>query len=151
MLKVLFSSGVYNYLSKCSPVRHLSATTLKLIKEGGATIQIPIQTSEKQESQSVFYNPVQEFNRDLSVLVLREYVHSVLAQKKPNTEITILEPLAASGLRTIRFMKEVPEIQHAVANDLEKEAVNMMNDNLKINDLTSKVEGIHLLSPSRRR
>jgi tRNA G26 N,N-dimethylase Trm1 len=38
-------------------------------------------------------------------------------------------------------MKEVPLIEHAFANDLEQEAVNMMKENLKINDLTTKVEG----------
>ena len=118
------------------PSTPLTAPTIKTIKEGGATILIPtLKGLDQQEAQSVFYNPVQEFNRDLSVLVLREY-SQLLA--KP---LTILEPLAASGLRTIRFMKEVPLIDHAVANDLEQEAVNMMKENLKLNDLTAKVEG----------
>jgi tRNA (guanine26-N2/guanine27-N2)-dimethyltransferase len=133
-------------LFQWKPVPILAASNIKTIKEGGATILIPtLKGVDQQEAQSVFYNPVQEFNRDLSVLVLREYSQLKL---KP---ITILEPLAASGLRTIRFMKEVPLIEHAFANDLEQEAVNMMKENLKLNDLTTKVEGCRIISFQRRR
>lgn len=39
-----------------------------------------------EESQSVFYNPIQQFNRDLSVLAIRAYGESVLALKKQKHE-----------------------------------------------------------------
>lgn len=39
-----------------------------------------------EESQSVFYNPIQQFNRDLSVLAIRAYGESLLALKKQKHE-----------------------------------------------------------------
>ena len=55
------------------------------IKEGLAYILIPAsastvpQTTPKgeNESQSVFYNPIQQFNRDLSVLAIKAYGEEV--------------------------------------------------------------------------
>lgn len=39
-----------------------------------------------EEAQSVFYNPIQQFNRDLSVLAIRAYREHVQASKKRNAE-----------------------------------------------------------------
>lgn len=39
-----------------------------------------------EESQSVFYNPIQQFNRDLSVLAIRAYGESLLDLKKEKLE-----------------------------------------------------------------
>jgi len=62
------------------------------IKEGLAHILVPAsasktpQTSPKGENQpqSVFYNPIQQFNRDLSVLAIKAYGEEVLERKKNN-------------------------------------------------------------------
>ncbi|KAE8336864.1 hypothetical protein BDV24DRAFT_154782 [Aspergillus arachidicola] len=40
----------------------------------------------EDESQSVFYNPIQQFNRDLSVLAIKAYGENVLASKKRRAE-----------------------------------------------------------------
>jgi tRNA (guanine26-N2/guanine27-N2)-dimethyltransferase len=60
------------------------------IKEGLAYILIPAsastvpQTTPKgeNESQSVFYNPIQQFNRDLSVLAIKAYGEEAIERKK---------------------------------------------------------------------
>lgn len=60
------------------------------IKEGLAYILIPAsastvpQTTPKgdNESQSVFYNPIQQFNRDLSVLAIKAYGEEIVERKK---------------------------------------------------------------------
>jgi tRNA (guanine26-N2/guanine27-N2)-dimethyltransferase len=60
------------------------------IKEGLAYILIPAsastvpQTNPKgeNESQSVFYNPIQQFNRDLSVLAIKAYGEEAIERKK---------------------------------------------------------------------
>lgn len=49
------------------------------VKEGQAVILRPAQEST---TQTVFYNPIQQFNRDLSVLAIRAYGEHVLALKK---------------------------------------------------------------------
>ncbi|KAH8667584.1 N2,N2-dimethylguanosine tRNA methyltransferase-like protein [Tricladium varicosporioides] len=60
------------------------------IKEGLAHILIPITASKvpqtspqgENQAQSVFYNPIQQFNRDLSVLAIKAYGEEVLERKK---------------------------------------------------------------------
>ena len=49
----------------------------------------------------------------------------------------ILEALAASGLRSIRYWKEIPNIRRIVINDIADAAVESMKDNLAFNNITS--------------
>ncbi|KAK6468870.1 tRNA (guanine(26)-N(2))-dimethyltransferase-like [Huso huso] len=145
-----------------------------LITEGKADIIFP-------SANEVFYNPVQEFNRDLTCAVLTEFARQQLdakgirlevpgeeeegavspseieeesepgqdreAERSPDTPtghceeaqsrerertarvgecceegLRILEGLAASGLRSIRFAKEVPGIRSVTANDFSARA-----------------------------
>lgn len=69
----------------------------KAVKEGLASILTPPTQSKIQakddrperpdhEVQSVFYNPIQQFNRDLSVLAIRAFGEHVLASKKQKAE-----------------------------------------------------------------
>lgn len=125
-----------------------------------------------QES-TVFYNPVQVQNRDLSVLMISLYnerraIRLATKSKKkelnqenlPKEELqnrledfekklnvddllstkaedgaTILEALAASGLRSVRYWNEISGVKHVTINDLEEAAVNRAKDNLKNNSL----------------
>ncbi len=60
------------------------------VKEGLAYILIPASASSvpqttpkgENESQSVFYNPIQQFNRDLSVLAIKAYGEEAIEKKK---------------------------------------------------------------------
>lgn len=57
-----------------------------------------------------------------------------------NTEnFTILEALAASGLRSIRYAKEIPNLKQVIANDLEAEAVESIRRNVKYNGLSEEL------------
>ncbi|KZT67746.1 N2,N2-dimethylguanosine tRNA methyltransferase [Daedalea quercina L-15889] len=47
----------------------------------------------------------------------------------------ILEALSASGLRSIRYAKEVPLVKYVIANDLSHSAVEAMKRNVEINGL----------------
>ncbi|XP_058452414.1 tRNA (guanine(26)-N(2))-dimethyltransferase [Malaya genurostris] len=124
--------------------------SLKTIREGSAEIFA---------SEHVFYNPVQEFNRDLSICVLSTF--SRLYQKEKATErqkktaegdssvdkielvagqkceygLRILEALSATGLRSIRYANEVPGVKEVVANDLSKSAVESIQKNVEHNKL----------------
>ncbi len=53
--------------------------------------------------------------------------------------ITVLDALAASGLRSIRYWKEIPGIKHVTINDLEEVAVDRAKDNLRNNKIESSV------------
>ncbi|XP_066472936.1 tRNA (guanine(26)-N(2))-dimethyltransferase isoform X2 [Tiliqua scincoides] len=155
-----------------------------LITEGKAKIIFP-------SANEVFYNPVQEFNRDLTCAVITEFARLQLSSKGiqisvPGEEnaskvvvdlskgdkdddseqspawnqldqeelkvaavgevcqggLRVLEALAASGLRSIRFAKEVPGLCSIVANDFSSKAVELITQNIQLNDIG------HLVTPS---
>uniref|UniRef100_H3B3T1 tRNA (guanine(26)-N(2))-dimethyltransferase n=1 Tax=Latimeria chalumnae TaxID=7897 RepID=H3B3T1_LATCH len=152
-----------------------------VIIEGKAKIIFP-------NKNEVFYNPVQEFNRDLTKLCgvvfiffnvylpligfkvsvpgedekKRVVVNLTDCETGNSTDsgetsggkklavvgeqcqegIRILEGLAASGLRSIRFAKEVPGIHSIVANDFSAKAVELMKRNVELNAVQ------HLVTPS---
>merc|ERR1712183_740872 len=87
-----------------------------VVKEGQAGVLFP-------SLNDVFYNPVQEFNRDLSTAVIQAHADHQLegveyaAGEVCNEGISVLEALAASGLRSIRFAKEIRGLKSVVAND----------------------------------
>ena len=78
----------------------------------------------------VFYNPAQVVNRDLSVLILRWLSRT---QDKP---LRVLEALSATGLRSIRYFKEVPNVAQVIANDADPCAVETIRRNVAHNDLS---------------
>lgn len=102
------------------------------IKEGQAVIT----TAGK-----VFYNPVQEFNRDLSISVLNTFVKLRQGEVKQTEDgIVILEALSATGLRSIRYAKEVAGLKHIVANDCSKQAFNDITANVSANQVDNLVK-----------
>nr|XP_008542085.1 PREDICTED: tRNA (guanine(26)-N(2))-dimethyltransferase isoform X1 [Equus przewalskii] len=155
-----------------------------MVTEGTAKIAFP-------SANEVFYNPVQEFNRDLTCAVITEFARIQLGAKgiqikvpgekdmqkvvvdlseqeedkaelkegaklalgdHPRTAavgeiceegLRILEGLAASGLRSIRFAREVPGLRCVVANDASARAVDLMHRNVQLNDVA------HLVQPSQ--
>ncbi|KAK0527193.1 RNA methyltransferase tRNA(m5U54)methyltransferase [Tilletia horrida] len=48
-------------------------------------------------------------------------------------KFTVLEALAATGLRSIRYAKEIPKLRWVLANDLSSTAVDTMKRNLALN------------------
>ncbi|XP_072759053.1 tRNA (guanine(26)-N(2))-dimethyltransferase isoform X1 [Anoplolepis gracilipes] len=115
--------------------------------------------------KDVFYNPVQEFNRDLSIAVLTIFAQdrcNKIVEKKNltkdnktnalcdtgiNTErqkgITILEALSATGLRSIRYAKEVEGVQQIMANDISAKAVDSIRQNVVHNGVENLVTPYH--------
>ncbi|XP_034944177.1 probable tRNA (guanine(26)-N(2))-dimethyltransferase [Chelonus insularis] len=139
----------------------------KTIIEGKAEILV----SEKK----VFYNPVQEFNRDLSVAVLslfakEKHDESLLIKEKSSNNanknekqnesenkngISVLEALSATGLRSIRYAKEVPHIKKIIANDISEKAADSIKKNITFNKVEHLVTASHndatiLMYQSRR-
>ena len=79
-------------------------------------------------SKNVFYNPVMKLNRDISVVLL-----NALGRK-----MTIADIMAATGVRSIRFLKEVKGVKVFI-NDNSKEAVKLIKQNLKLNKVKATV------------
>ena len=101
-----------------------------IVKE--ASIRLKISGIKKISKQmGVFYNPVMGLNRDISVLLLNSI-------NKDNLQIA--DPLAASGVRSIRFLKELNKgkIKNISINDHSKDAVSSIKNNLRLNNTSYK-------------
>lgn len=205
-----------------------NGTDYKTVTEGLATILVP-ETKERSSragsdggDQSVFYNPIQQFNRDLSVLAIKAFGEEAIAAKQakwekrredlgrkneklqrkrkrgdengqetevigqqqqqsgketdavadtgmqdideanlgqeapsepnaaapktdqshtcPTPQIRILDALSATGLRAIRYAKEIPWVTSITANDLSPEATKSIRANVAHNELERKIE-----------
>ncbi|PFH54319.1 hypothetical protein AMATHDRAFT_72825 [Amanita thiersii Skay4041] len=110
------------------------------------------------DKNEAFLNPVQEFNRDLSVATIRVWSEELnrvkevrfrAAQEKKaikgKVKITyrpykfvILEALSATGLRSIRYAQEIPHVKYVIANDCSSSAVATMRRNVELNKLGSE-------------
>ena len=164
------------------------------VKEGKADNIVKEGKAEVFSPPHVFYNPVQEFNRDLTIAVVSEFakehfsklpvetgvngaVSNDVAGKSNGHElldkgridpanvtktlemqadelsqwkrgqyhangIRVLEGLAATGLRSVRFALELPGVKEIVCNDFDETAFAYIKKNCAHN----KVE--HLLTPS---
>lgn len=111
------------------------------------------------EKEAVFYNKVQVLNRDLSVQVIKVFSETIeqernakylaklqrrdnktssrLSELCPPTEgISVLEALAATGLRSIRYVQEVPKIRSITLNDLSQEATKVAMNNIRYNNVS---------------
>lgn len=54
--------------------------------------------------------------------------------------IQILDALSASGLRALRFSKEVPNVGYICANDFSENAVESIKRNVKVNGVEEIVK-----------
>ena len=102
----------------------------KIINEGSIRLKAP-KTEKISKAMGVFYNPAMGLNRDISILLLN-------AINRDNLQIA--DPMAASGVRSIRFLKELAnsKIKRIFINDYDKNAVRLIRQNLEINKIKYK-------------
>lgn len=70
----------------------------------------------------------------------QQTIHDVADEPKNGGGLTVLEGLAASGLRSIRYAKEVPGLGHIIANDLDPSVVDAMRQNIQHNSVGLQVQ-----------
>jgi tRNA (guanine26-N2/guanine27-N2)-dimethyltransferase len=85
----------------------------------------------------VFYNPVMEFNRDITVLAFQTY------QRTANRDITICEPLTGTGIRGIRFAAEIEGIKKVHSSDINERSAKLAAYNIRLNSLQKRVTVKH--------
>ena len=114
------------------------------LKEGRVTILVPKLAAYVKDPSDyapskapVFYNPVMEFNRDLSVLAVQAY------QRTANRDISICEPLASSGVRGVRYASEIHGVSKVLVNDISTRAVEVAKHNVELNKLEDRVSVKH--------
>ena len=99
------------------------------VSEGGVEVEVPEQEGEGIGDE-VFFNPVQELNRDVTVATLRAY-----RDREPRAE-SYLDAMAASGVRGVRAAAEGWDVTLA---DVDEAAVELCRRNLERNDLDGEV------------
>lgn len=100
------------------------------ISEGQVKIKIPL--FEKVSSKApVFFNPVMELNRDLSVLALMVF------SSKQDHDIKICDAFGGSGIRGIRYAKEISGVESVIITDLNPLAVQFAEENIRENHLNN--------------
>ncbi|MDR2720075.1 MAG: tRNA (guanine(10)-N(2))-dimethyltransferase [Nitrososphaerota archaeon] len=112
----------------------------EVVSEGCVEVLVPMLSafgvvpSDYAPSRApVFYNPVMEFNRDLSVLAFRAY------QRLVNHELSVCEPFASQGVRGIRYAVEVEEVSRVLLSDINFHAFELARHNIERNGLQDKV------------
>jgi tRNA (guanine26-N2/guanine27-N2)-dimethyltransferase len=112
----------------------------EVIKEGTVEVLAPklsafgVVASDYAPSRApVFYNPVMEFNRDLSVLAVKAY------QRLIQREINICEPLTSQGIRGIRYAAEVENVNRILLSDINYHAYKLAQHNIERNNLQDKI------------
>ncbi len=109
---------------------------MQKIKEGLAEAYAPIEKIVSKKLP-VFYNPVMKLNRDISIAVL-----NILNRKK----MGIALPLAGTGIRGIRFVKELKKgiLGEMWMNDFSENACKLIKKNLTLNKIKSK--NVHIVN-----
>ena len=114
------------------------------ISEGKVKVLVPkLEAYKKQPSDyapskaPVFYNPVMELNRDLSVLTFQTYHRLV------NREISICDPLTGSGIRGVRFAAEIQGVKKVVISDINERSFKLAQHNVHLNGLQDIIEANH--------
>jgi tRNA (guanine26-N2/guanine27-N2)-dimethyltransferase len=99
------------------------------VSEGQVTVEVPEQP-DAGKGADVFFNPVQELNRDITVAALRAY-----RERTPRVE-SYLDATAASGIRGVRAAADGWDVSLC---DVDDDAVALCERNLDANDLTGEV------------
>ncbi|MCQ1535339.1 tRNA (guanine(26)-N(2))-dimethyltransferase [Methanosarcina sp. KYL-1] len=114
----------------------------KIITEGTTKVSVPVPPRDAAFPPSaapVFYNPEMELNRDINVAATAVFVERLLGKKDlQREEVRYLDAFSASGIRGLRVAGEVGV--RATLNDWSPEAVELIQENIKLNGLEGRAE-----------
>lgn len=82
-----------------------------------------------------FYNPAQQHNRTLTIKIINAY-----RKEKGIKKLRILECMSASGLRGIRYCKEIEGEKEIVMNDISISSCNEIIRNCQENQITAELK-----------
>ncbi|MFW9818472.1 MAG: tRNA (guanine(10)-N(2))-dimethyltransferase [Candidatus Thorarchaeota archaeon] len=122
----------FNVFDKFIKYNIMEQKDVTLIREGSAKFyihNIDI-NSIPSKGMNVFYNRRMEINRDITNLCINAY-KELYHQK----DLVIIDSMAASGISAIRILSECVKVKKIYINDINPEAVRLINMNLRINNL----------------
>lgn len=102
---------------------------MKKISEGKAAIFVPEQPISRKAQ--AFYNPAMEYQRDITMCALMAF------RKESRHNISVCDPLAGTGVRSVRMALEVPGIESITSNDMSITAFKIMKKNIEENHVNA--------------
>ncbi len=119
---------------------------IEIVNEGGTDVLVFKNKLSKKgpgsKDKLPFYNPAMELNRDLSIIVVQRLVN------ESKQKIHVLDGLAASGIRGIRFVNEVTGDFDVAVNDWDEESYSLIEkniENLKIKNAVAINKDLNVL------
>ena len=112
---------------------------VELRVEGKAKFYVPKLPSDKgyaPTSLPVFFNPVSKPNRDMAILFAKTFFRG--------KRVKVCEPLAGTGVRSIRLVLETDVVDEVVANDISRKAYELMKLNIELNDVGEYIKPMNL-------
>jgi len=85
------------------------------------------------KSMNVFYNKRMEINRDISILANIAY-YKLFSQDS----LVVIDSMAASGIGSIRLLKNCKNVEKIYLNDINPVAVELIKNNLELNEIKTK-------------
>src|SRR3989344_8959457 len=109
---------------------------MPIITEHSCKIKAELPKRDVHKKMEVFYNPVMASNRNISILLLNCV---------ENKNMNIVDPLAGSGIRSLRFLKELKKskIKQLYVNDIKADFPDYFKESLKLNKVSSNKISIH--------
>ena len=106
---------------------------MSIVTEGSCKIKVELPPKDVHAQMEVFYNPVMASNRNIAILLLNSV---------ENEQMNIASPLAGSGIRELRFLKELKagKVQNIFANDIKENFPKVMAENMKLNNVAKKLK-----------
>jgi tRNA (guanine26-N2/guanine27-N2)-dimethyltransferase len=114
---------------------HLADIKLRTVTEGAVRLMVPVAAASSTRGPAktdspVFYNPAMKLARDVSVAVLRA---------TGDSGWRVLDGLAGSGARGVRYAVEGPPPKEVVLNDANPVAAALCARNAEVNDVLGSV------------
>lgn len=115
-------------------MEHLTRDTYILKPEGLAKLYLFKDDSGSipSKSMNVFYNEKMEINRDISILAIKAYNNMFMDEP-----FEVVDCMAASGVTSLRLLKNSIDIEKIYINDINPVAVNLIEKNLELNCIKS--------------
>lgn len=106
---------------------------LAIVREGKVQVEVPVASTSSSRGPAradtpVFYNPAMELARDVSVSLVRA---------TGSGSWRVLDGLAGTGIRGVRYAVEGPSLREVVLNDNNPVAAALCRKNLERNGVTS--------------
>ena len=104
-----------------------------IITEHSCRIKVELPSKDVHAQMEVFYNPVMASNRNIAILLLNSV---------ENEQMNIASPLAGSGIRELRFLKELKpgKVRNIFVNDIKENFPKVLKENLRLNEVTKELK-----------